>query len=167
MYRKLYRSTTDKMVGGVCGGLGNYLGIDPVFVRLFFLLLLFGEGVGFWIYIALWIVIQPAPTPEAEPDQANWEDAGQELSKRAKLIEGDVREAVNKPHPQAGLIIGGALILFGVVQLLDNLNVHLSRWFNWNYIWPLILIGGGVIWIVRGVKGNDQNDGGEQEDVAE
>ncbi|MBN1251491.1 MAG: PspC domain-containing protein [Bacteroidales bacterium] len=59
--KKLYRSADDKVLGGVCGGLGAYFNIDPVIFRLIFVLaLLF--SVGFLIYIILWIVLPEART---------------------------------------------------------------------------------------------------------
>ncbi|NIT61059.1 MAG: PspC domain-containing protein, partial [Aliifodinibius sp.] len=50
MSRRLYRSRENRMIAGVCGGLGEYLGIDPIFVRIFFFVLLFETGIGFWLY---------------------------------------------------------------------------------------------------------------------
>ncbi|MFI5222352.1 MAG: PspC domain-containing protein [Bacteroidia bacterium] len=55
--KKLFRDSDDRVLGGVCSGLAHYLGIDPVWVRLFFAVALFVFGVGFWIYIALWIAV--------------------------------------------------------------------------------------------------------------
>jgi phage shock protein C len=63
--KRLYRSRTDLMLGGVCGGLAKYLNIDPAIVRLVFLLLLFLGGGGFWIYLVLWIITPVEPLPEA------------------------------------------------------------------------------------------------------
>ena len=57
MNNKLYRSTTDKMLGGVCAGLGNYFSIDRTIVRLFFVVLTLLGGFGPLVYIILWIVI--------------------------------------------------------------------------------------------------------------
>ncbi len=53
MKTRLYRSRTDSMLGGVCGGLGPYLGVDPVLIRLFFVLLTVGGGAGALIYFVL------------------------------------------------------------------------------------------------------------------
>jgi len=55
--KRLVRSRSDRMLGGVCGGLGEYLGIDPTLVRLFFVLLTFGEGIGVMLYLLLWLLI--------------------------------------------------------------------------------------------------------------
>ena len=57
MEKKLYRSRSDRMIAGVCGGLGEYMNVDPVWFRLFFVILLFATGFGFWAYLILWIII--------------------------------------------------------------------------------------------------------------
>ncbi len=59
--KKLYRSQTDKMIAGVCGGLADYLGLDPTVVRLIFVLLALLGGPGIIIYIIMWILVPPAP----------------------------------------------------------------------------------------------------------
>jgi len=56
----LYRSTTNRMIGGVCGGLAEYFGIDPTIVRIIAVLLFFW-GAGFLAYLIAWIVIPPNP----------------------------------------------------------------------------------------------------------
>ena len=49
-------STRDKKLGGVCGGLAEYFNVDPLLVRVAFLLLFFGLGTGLIAYIVLWIL---------------------------------------------------------------------------------------------------------------
>lgn len=56
--RKLYRSSKDSMLAGVCGGLGQYLKVDSTIIRILFVLLLFGFGAIFFIYL-VWIFIVP------------------------------------------------------------------------------------------------------------
>ncbi|MDP7240971.1 MAG: PspC domain-containing protein, partial [Dehalococcoidia bacterium] len=51
MARKLYRSTTNRKIWGVCGGLGDYFDIDPVLVRIIFVALAFPEGLGILLYV--------------------------------------------------------------------------------------------------------------------
>ncbi len=69
--KKLYRSSTDKMIAGVCGGLGKYLSVDPTLIRLIFaLLVLFGVGTGLLIYVILMIVIPLEPEDPATPPDA-------------------------------------------------------------------------------------------------
>ncbi|WP_292471223.1 PspC domain-containing protein [Methanolobus sp.] len=58
MDKLLRRSMSDRMVAGVCSGLGNYLGIDPVVIRLVWALAtLFSMGTGILVYMVAWIVI--------------------------------------------------------------------------------------------------------------
>ncbi|MBN1231048.1 MAG: PspC domain-containing protein [Anaerolineales bacterium] len=71
--KKLYRSREDRMIGGVCGGLGDFLGIDATIVRLLFLLVFFAGGSGLLVYIIMLIVVPEEPlgyaptTPVSEP----------------------------------------------------------------------------------------------------
>ncbi len=59
--KRLYRSNTDKMIGGVCGGLAQYLTVDPTLVRLVFVALALLGGPGLLIYLILLILTPPAP----------------------------------------------------------------------------------------------------------
>lgn len=59
--RKLYRSRTDRMIGGVCGGIADYFGIDPTLVRLGFVAAALLGGPGLLIYLILWIVTPENP----------------------------------------------------------------------------------------------------------
>lgn len=66
MQRKLYRSRNDSRIAGVCGGLGEYLDIDPTLVRLIFVLLALTGGHGVLLYIILWLIV-PYPTQPLVP----------------------------------------------------------------------------------------------------
>ena len=59
--RRLYRSGNERILGGVCGGLGEYFGMDPTLIRLAWILfsLVFGSGV--LAYILAWIIIPRNP----------------------------------------------------------------------------------------------------------
>ena len=63
--RKFYRARDNKMIAGVCGGLAKHFGIDPLLVRIFFILLIFANGIGIVLYIILFIL---APK---EPEEGN------------------------------------------------------------------------------------------------
>ena len=56
MDKKFYLSSTDKKIGGVCGGLAEYFGLDSLLVRLAFVVLILGWGSGLLLYILLWIL---------------------------------------------------------------------------------------------------------------
>ncbi len=56
--KKLYRSKTDRMIAGVCGGLAKYFNVDPSIVRVVFVLLLLPGGFpGLIPYLVLWVII--------------------------------------------------------------------------------------------------------------
>ena len=62
--KKLYRSRSSRMISGVCGGLAEYMNIDPVVVRLIFVITaIFGASIGFWVYIIMWIAVPEQPAP--------------------------------------------------------------------------------------------------------
>ncbi|MBN2900077.1 MAG: PspC domain-containing protein [Clostridia bacterium] len=65
MAKQIYRSSHNAVIGGVCGGLGEYFDIDPVIMRIIWVLLLF-SGVGFLAYIAAWIIIPRRPEDDYE-----------------------------------------------------------------------------------------------------
>jgi phage shock protein PspC (stress-responsive transcriptional regulator) len=63
--KRLYRSRTDRKIAGICGGMGQYFGVDPVIFRIIWLLLLLGMGAGLVVYLVLWLVIPNEPQASA------------------------------------------------------------------------------------------------------
>jgi phage shock protein C len=152
MSGRLYRSRTDRFLGGVCGGIGKYIGIDPTIVRLIFLVLLLWNGIGFLLYIILWILLPVEGA--AESGAAN---AGDRLTEGVRGVGEDIRQVAQTPHPQAGLWFGVGLIALGVIlfieRIVDALDIWwLTRWFNWSTLWPVLLIIVGVALILRGTR---------------
>jgi phage shock protein C len=60
-YKRLYRSRNQRVIAGVCGGLGDYFGVDPTWVRLFFILFFIAFGSTLLLYIVLWIIVPVGP----------------------------------------------------------------------------------------------------------
>jgi phage shock protein C len=120
------------MLGGVCGGLSDYLDVDSTLVRLFFALLFFGTGIGVLAYLALWIIM---------PEEGS-AYAGEEFG-----------EAIRSPHPKSGVIIGIALIALGGVLFIENLGIPGMSWFSFNDLWPVLLIIAGGIILLRRTQG--------------
>lgn len=58
--KKLTRSN-NKMVGGVCAGIGEYLGIDPTIIRIIYVLMIFFAGFGILLYLILWLIMPAKP----------------------------------------------------------------------------------------------------------
>jgi phage shock protein C len=138
---KLYRSLSDRMIGGVCGGLGTFLNIDPVFIRLLFVLLLFGSDFGFLLYLVLWIVI-----PEEGKAYGFKEES---LGDKVKSMGTDIQQAVTQPHPQAGLIMGVGLVIIGGLLFIERLDLTWLKWLDFDIIWPILLIVGGFVLLFR------------------
>lgn len=61
VHKRLMRSSTDKKIAGVCGGLAEYFDLDPMLVRILWLVLLFFAGTGVLAYLVLWILLPVAP----------------------------------------------------------------------------------------------------------
>lgn len=67
--KRLMRSRSERMIGGVCGGLGAYFAIDPTLVRIAFALLVFvGVGSPLLLYLLLWVIMPPEPYAPALTD---------------------------------------------------------------------------------------------------
>ena len=95
MERNLFRSRSDGMIAGVCGGLGEYLGLDPVWLRLLFILLLFASGIGLWAYLILWIIVPLEGSESTSPSdtvQANV----QEMADRAREFGQGIQKGVQR-----------------------------------------------------------------------
>lgn len=59
---KLYRSKSNRIIAGVCGGIGEYLGIDPTLIRLLWILFSLSIGAGLLAYIIAWIIVPEEPS---------------------------------------------------------------------------------------------------------
>ncbi len=138
---RLYRSQSDRMIGGVCGGLGTYLNIDPLFIRLVFVLLLFGSDFGFLFYLLLWILIPEEGKAYGFKDES--------FSERVKSMGGDLQQAVSEPHPQSGILLGIGLIVVGALLFINRLDIPWLHWFDLDLLWPVLLIVGGIVLLVR------------------
>ena len=95
MKKRLMRSDSDKMIAGVCGGLGEYFDIDPTIVRLVFaggLLLGFGStGV---LYLVMWAIVPRADSLDAEP-KAVIEAGVQEMAEKGRQMVEEVKKQVS------------------------------------------------------------------------
>ena len=80
-YKRLYRSRQDRMIAGVCGGLGEYLNVDPTIIRLLFVVLGFAS-VGTWllIYFVMAIIIPERPLDDAPPASVEVTESEAEVS---------------------------------------------------------------------------------------
>ncbi len=146
MTNRLYRSRKDRLIGGVCGGLGVYFGIDPVIFRLLFVVAAIWGGVGVLTYLIMWIVIPAEERMGAasqEVIQSNVSEIESEARKLAQEARGVFSGTSEAPSKERTMWAAVALILIGVVLLSGNLlNVDLGQ------LWPLalILVGGFLLY---------------------
>ena len=136
MTHRLYRSQVDRMLTGVAGGMAEYLRVDPVIVRMLWVVAVFlSSGVGLLVYVALAIVTPTAPKLDAveAPDDASAQPAdGSQPAAPARYV-----AATNG----AALVVGSALIIIGAAALMSQFG-----WFDAWRLWPLILIAiGGLL----------------------
>lgn len=135
------RSVDNRLIGGVCGGLGDYLGVDPTLVRIAFVFLGLASGVGIPLYL-LMLVIVPRDEHEGQPISQvvkdNLDDLGQTISGGAERLQSS---------PDGRRTAAVLLILLGAFLLPHQLGL-----LGGGLIWPLLLIGLGaaVIWYKRG-----------------
>ncbi len=93
--KKLYRDINQKYIGGVSSGLGHYFGIDPLWIRLLWIVLTLGSGGGFiFIYILLWILIPEATTTAQKLDMRGEEVNISNIERKVKEGIDDVTERV-------------------------------------------------------------------------
>lgn len=132
--KRLQRTPDKAMIGGVCAGIAEYFDVDPTWIRLLAVLLIFASGFGIVAYIVAWIVIPRGPL--AVPGQQN---------SPAGVGPGRTETARSRG---LAFIPGIILILLGMAFLFDNLFF----WFRWHYVWPLLLVGAGILMIYHSVK---------------
>jgi phage shock protein PspC (stress-responsive transcriptional regulator) len=135
------------MLGGVCAGVGEYLAVDATFVRLFFALLAFAEGVGVLVYLVMWLLI-PADDQETSSLDATLREGAQEIAGSARSLGSEIRGGL-EPGSRASILIGGGLILAGGLFLLDQLYIPWLAWLKFNVIWPVAVIFVGVVFLLR------------------
>lgn len=150
MSTRITKSKTDKVIDGVCGGLAEYFGIDPVLVRLVFVLLVFIDGLGLVLYIILAIIMPQAEKLDQSPKETIRENV-QEIGERVKEAGEGLGAALSKKTDEKplhrGRWLGVFLILLGIFFLLDNLG--LIKWIDKDLIWPIILIFIGAWLLIK------------------
>jgi len=154
MEKRLYRSSSDRMISGVCGGIAEYFRIDSTIVRIIAVLLIFANGLGILAYIILAIVV-PLEKSEAATSKDAIKENVEEIAGTAKELGQEIRttfagegdksentEGIRRPH----ILIGVIIMAVGILLLLSNLNF--LGWFRWGYLWSLIIIAVGALIIM-------------------
>lgn len=129
------------MVAGVATGLATYLDIDPVLVRVGFVLGAFANGIGVLAYLILWILVPQRPYsfdlyPEAE-------------------VTTNTEPPKNRHSIAPATVFGAILVGVGFMALMDNLLPHV----DFNELWPIVLIAMGAGLVIHAYRQRQQTQG--------
>ena len=139
--KRLYRSRTDKKLGGVCSGIGEYFNIDPTIIRVLWVIITVFTGFapGIIAYILLWLIVpeEPAKIESSE-------------------VEGEVVDADVEIDDHKDNKITSILVIIGVLLIIFAFFKYLF-WFSWWipigwFSLPIILLIFGILLIVLGIK---------------
>ena len=143
--KKLYRSRTNSMIAGVCGGLSEHLEVDPTIVRLGFALLTLYSGIGMIAYIILWVIVPYPDTCTASASETLREGA-EEIQEKARQVAESISPAIRGTQgPTTNVVIGIILIGMGLIFLARTLNISWLNWLNPQTLMPIILIIVGIL----------------------
>lgn len=176
MNRRLYRSVTDRRIGGVAAGTATYFDIDPSIARVLWLLLaIFTGGAFVIVYLVMWAIVpeepwQPgmvpagaapawpaagAPAAAGEAGEAAGEEGAAAAEGAAPPAAAGTPPAGWPPQgaqqssgPGGHVILGAILILIGGWFLVQQF----VPWFNWGLLWPIGLVAIGVIILIAAIR---------------
>ncbi len=119
--KKLYRSTHDRIIAGVAGGLAEYFDVDSTIVRALFIILIFtGWGAGILLYILLAIIVPPEPSESLKKESTHKEESAPERRTHTKNF------------------IAIILIAIGAIVLINKFFP--LEFSHWDLVWPVALI---------------------------
>uniref|UniRef100_A0A7V3YFC8 PspC domain-containing protein n=1 Tax=Candidatus Caldatribacterium californiense TaxID=1454726 RepID=A0A7V3YFC8_9BACT len=136
MEKRLYRSRRERILGGVCGGIAEYFGLDPSLVRIVAVLLILVGGGAILAYIIAWILIPEEPRGEQE---------------ERLTLEGS-SPAPGESHKEPSRhMLAWFLVIIGALWLSQYLVPLWGPWTPWvrQAFLPVLLIIGGVLLLVR------------------
>lgn len=146
--KRLYRSRDDRVLAGVCSGLGKYLDVDPVIIRLIWAATILLAGAGFFLYIIAWIIIPEEPLrTKTSQEEVNSDsdvfDSDFDQNTGTYNSEQKIKEQLEK-EKRGKLAIGVGIVIVGIIFLFSQI-------FSFNISWRiivgllLILAGGAVL----------------------
>ena len=140
MKDKLYRSRRIRVFGGIAGGMSQYFNLDPIIIRVIFVVVTIMHGVGLILYIILWIVIPEEPFEMAYQAPTDIKEGSSPGDQTAQdTIIPDLKKS-HSGRTVAGIILIGIGLIFFMDRIIPS--------FEFNDILPLIfvLLGGVLIW---------------------
>jgi len=145
MKEGLNRSRRNRIFGGVAAGLGDYLKIDPIIVRVLFVVSTFLSGIGILLYIILWIVV-----PEENLFTVNPENITNNTDQSDGINTEDIfkSEPITNKSSNGNIVIGIILIIVG----LFFLGVEVFSFLNFSDLFPILAVGVGIGLIYNSLK---------------
>lgn len=149
MSKKLYRSPNQRVLGGVCGGIAEYFDIDPVIVRILFVVSLFGWGASFFVYIIALIIVPKRDLSYQNAYDYSYSGYSAENYSKEGNTENDsnfnqsdyqYQQDDNKVSNKTKSFFGISLIILGAIILVDDF-VDILRL---EYVFPSLLIIAGI-----------------------
>jgi len=140
---KLYRVERGKIIFGVCAGLAEYMELEPILIRLVFLILFFAGGSGFLIYLISALIMPKKNQRKMEIDE-KIKKLAFEARDRVKIFSKEIKtERQRKGNSR--ILVGGIIIIFGLSIIAKKL---IPGWWE-EMFWPTILIVMGMYLIFR------------------
>ena len=156
--RRLTRDSRRAVLGGVAAGIADYLGVDPVLVRIVFIALAVLSGAGIVAYFVGWIIMPRSDEEPARAPAAGGAAAVDRIVDKVREAGDRLADEIHRLPKDAGrgrATTGGIiLIVLGALFLLDRL--YLWRWPHWvrlANLWPIILIVAGGSLILDAARG--------------
>ncbi len=132
-YRKVYRSTDNKIIAGVCGGIAEYFESDAWLIRIIFLISAFFGAAGIILYVILWVIL-----PEK-----NMENNHEHVHEHDHEHHG--QPPWHRHSARGRAFFGIILVILGAILLLNNLfpNFEIAKY------WPVLIVLAGAAIMLR------------------
>lgn len=148
-HKRLMRSRSERILGGVCAGLARYFGTDPLLIRLVFVVITLAQGAGILLYILLWILM-PEEGVEAPPGGGQVIRTGIEgVKKDVARVAEQVRTNAPNAHRQGAWL---GVLLVGIGTYLLAVNSGAFWWWDWRIGGPVVLMLAGLLLLLRGLR---------------
>lgn len=148
--KKLYRSKEDRILFGVCGGLGEYFDVDSVVIRLIFVILGIWGGLGIILYI-VGIFLIPEESTDNSKSEGDEKKSDDKVREKVEAVASEIKEKVksNSSTLRGDQVVGLIILLIGLLILFQNFFSWMGIW----KLWPLVLIIVGIAIVAGSSKG--------------
>lgn len=145
--KKFYRSRSNRIIFGVCGGLGDYFKIDPILFRLLFVLLIFIDGAGIPLYIIMTIITPEEPGRDEKEGGLEGEvkELADKIDQKAKELQSEKKAIVSEKKEDSGsrYLLGVLIVIFGVFFLMREMFPMF--WISNNALGAMAIIAIGLL----------------------